>query len=135
MSLRPILVLCSPLLSLQVLPRKGHNWKTHLQIPYGCPPNPSPFPWATSGSLWMFLACSTCAPEPSAHQDAYVKSPHSSLQLPQIAPSPEQGRSSAQHCQCGRSPQDLLCGAELRADRWSHMGKLITFFIFVPGHL
>lgn len=43
---------------------------------------------------------------------------------------PEQDRSSAWHGQRGQSPLDLLCGVELRADRWSHMGKLIIFFIF-----
>lgn len=26
----------------------------------------------------------------------------------------------------------MLCGAELRADRWSHMGKLIIFSFFSP---
>ena len=59
-----------------------------------------------------------------------------SLQLSRSASSPEQGRSRARHCQWGQSPQDLLCGAELRANRWSHMSKLIIFFFsFFSGHL
>lgn len=43
---------------------------------------------------------------------------------------PEQGGGGTWRGRRGRSPQDLLDGVELGADRWSHMGKLIIFFIF-----
>ncbi|VCX37038.1 unnamed protein product [Gulo gulo] len=131
MSFRPIAVLSSLFPQLHVLPGEGHSWKAPTQRPGGRPGHRSPLtPGATPAGLWMLPAGSACTLEPSARQDTQDQSPLGPYSCHREPTSPERSRSSAWHGQGGRSPQDFLCGVALRADRWSHMGKLIIVFFF-----
>lgn len=99
-----------------------------MQVPVAALPSPGPH-----GQVSMLLACRACAPGPCSPGCPCPEPPAPCSNHKE--PFPEQGGSSTWHCQWGQSPPDLLHGAELRADRWSHMGKLIIFFSFFPGHL
>lgn len=135
-SFRPIAVLSTLFPQLHVPPGEGHSWKAPMQRPGGCSGTARLTPGATPAGLWMLLASGACTLEPSARQDVQDQSPPGPYSCHTEPTSPERGRSSAWHGQGGRSPQDLLCGVALRADRWSHMGKLIIVFsFFFPGHL